>query len=381
MPDKPRVLILIDWYLPGYRAGGPIQSTSNLVRALGQEIDFGVITCDTDHATETPYPDVVANTWLTRPEGTPVYYFSRDQLRLGRLRQLIHDFQPDYVYLNSMYSLPFTIWPWWLAWRGQLPGRLVLAPRGMLQAGAVQIKSLKKKVFLRLLHLTGLQNRIIWQATDAQEAEDIRHFFGPKVEVRLAANIPKQDQRPWQSPPKRPGQARFVFASRISRKKNIEFLLRLLPAVQGQIEVNFYGPYEDAAYRQQCETLIGQLPERIQARLCGPIPAPELPEKLAGHHFSVLTTQAENFGHAIFEGLLAGLPVLISDRTPWRGLAAQEVGWDLPLEEPEAFVRAIQQAVDMDQATYDRWSRQAWEYARAFKNDPALLAQSRALFA
>ncbi|RMG75161.1 MAG: glycosyl transferase family 1, partial [Bacteroidetes bacterium] len=97
-------------------------------------------------------------------------------------------------------------------------------------------------------------------------------------------------------------------------------------------------------------------------------------------HFSTLPTLGENFGHAIFEGLLAGLPVLISDRTPWRGLEAREIGWDLPLEQPEAFVRAIQQAVDMDQETYDRWSRKAWEYARDFKNDPALLEQTRALF-
>jgi hypothetical protein len=32
------------------------------------------------------------------------------------------------------------------------------------------------------------------------------------------------------------------------------------------------------------------------------------------------------------EAWSAGCPVLVSDRTPWRALAADGVGWDVPLE-------------------------------------------------
>ena len=40
---RPVVLVAIDWYLPAYRAGGPIRSIANLVAALGDEIDFRIV--------------------------------------------------------------------------------------------------------------------------------------------------------------------------------------------------------------------------------------------------------------------------------------------------------------------------------------------------
>ena len=53
------------------------------------------------------------------------------------------------------------------------------------------------------------------------------------------------------------------------------------------------------------------------------------------HEYDVmlLPTLGENFGHAIIEALDAGLPVVISDRTPWRNLEQAGVGADLPLED------------------------------------------------
>jgi glycosyltransferase involved in cell wall biosynthesis len=55
-----------------------------------------------------------------------------------------------------------------------------------------------------------------------------------------------------------------------------------------------------------------------------------------------LPTLGENFGHAIFEALSSGVPVLISDRTPWQNLASQSAGWSFPLHEPQAFVASIE---------------------------------------
>ncbi len=375
-----KILILVDWYLPGYKAGGPIQSTSNLVAALSDTYTFAVITLNTDLGDPTPYPAIPTNTWFTRPEGTRVYYFSKDQLTIHRLRELILAENADFIYLNSMFSVPFTIWPWWLMLRREIPGRLVLAPRGMLQAGAVQIKWLKKRVFLTLLAMTGGQRKLTWHATDEQERIDIQQFFGKKVDVRVSSNIPKQFQLPHQPIPKTTGKVRFVFASRISKKKNVDFFLRQLRYVRGEVLLDIVGPLEDPEYVKVCEKEIAKLPENIQAQFIGPIPAPELPQKLGQYHFSVLSTTAENFGHAIFEGLLAGLPVLISDRTPWRDLTSKCIGWDTPLETPEQWVQAIQTAIDMDQSTYERWSQAAWQFAAAYKSDPALLVQTKQLF-
>ena len=45
-------------------------------------------------------------------------------------------------------------------------------------------------------------------------------------------------------------------------------------------------------------------------------------KRIARSDVFLLPTGGENFGHAIFEALSCGVPVLISDQTPWRGLEA-----------------------------------------------------------
>ena len=55
---------------------------------------------------------------------------------------------------------------------------------------------------------------------------------------------------------------------------------------------------------------------------------------------------------AIAEALLTGMPVVISDQTPWRNLEAANAGWDLPLDDLSAFAAAIQQMADMDGEAY-----------------------------
>jgi hypothetical protein len=47
--DKPTILILNEYYLPGYKAGGPIRSISNLVSWLGDDFNFKIITTDRDY--------------------------------------------------------------------------------------------------------------------------------------------------------------------------------------------------------------------------------------------------------------------------------------------------------------------------------------------
>ena len=61
---RPVVLVAIDWYLPAYRAGGPIRSIANLVAALGDEIDFRIV-CGNRDLGESEDLQVKANTWTT----------------------------------------------------------------------------------------------------------------------------------------------------------------------------------------------------------------------------------------------------------------------------------------------------------------------------
>ena len=106
----------------------------------------------------------------------------------------------------------------------------------------------------------------------------------------------------------------------------------------------------------------------------------ELAEILKQHHLFILPTTGENFGHSIFEALLCGRPVLISDQTPWLGLAAKKAGWDLPLAEPDKFTEAIEVAAGWDQNSFDAWAEGAWQYANAFIKNPEIHSQYLQLF-
>ena len=65
------------------------------------------------------------------------------------------------------------------------------------------------------------------------------------------------------------------------------------------------------------------------------MPPSELGPHFQTAHYLLSPTTQENFGHSIVEAWAHGCPVLISDRTPWRGLEAHNVGWDWPLDESE----------------------------------------------
>ncbi len=375
--DNPRVLVLTTWFLPGYRAGGPIKSVANLVAALSNDADFAILTSDRDEGDAEPYRDIVADRWLTGPDGRRVFYASPRQ----RLRDVIDAGGFDVLYLNSVFSPRFALLPALRALRGSDQGvRVVIAPRGSLQHGALGIKKTRKRVVLWIARASRLPKRAVWHATDQTEVDDIARAFGTGVTVVLAPNLPDEPSRSWLEVQKTAGRVRLVFFSRISRKKNLDYLLECLGEAKHTIELDVIGPSIEAPYLRRCEELARAVPPNVSVRFLGPMHPDALAKVLPSYHFALFPTLGENFGHAIFEALQAGKPVLISDQTPWRGLQALGVGWDLPLSDRSGFIAAIEASAAMDQLAYNQMSRTARNYAIAWLNAPDLIDRSRRLF-
>ena len=102
------------------------------------------------------------------------------------------------------------------------------------------------------------------------------------------------------------------------------------------------------------------------------MPNAEVPIALASHDALLLPSMSENFGHAIFESLAAGTPVIIGDRTPWRGLQAKRAGFDLPVADLDAFAAAIRQMAGLSDTERLAWRQGARAYvaARADQDNP-----------
>lgn len=188
--------------------------------------------------------------------------------------------------------------------------------------------------------------RVTWHATTPDEASHIRRWFGSAARVKIAPNlriVVTDDSRALrdQAATKDP-RLRLMFLSRISPKKNLQGALEILAGVRSDVVFDIYGPVEDASHWRRCERLVGALPPNVEARYRGIVPANRVSSVLAAHDLLLLPTMGENYGHVIAEALAAGCAPLISDTTPWRRLAERGVGWDLPLQDPEAFRAVIE---------------------------------------
>lgn len=374
------VLLLTDWFAPGYRAGGPISSTVNLVRGLTGIMPMLVLTGDRDLGDTQPYEGIRANHWVAyEGTGTQVQYLSPVNRR-KHIRSVLRQHPTLPLYLNSMFSPDFTLWPLWLHLRGAHRGKVVLAPRGMLRASALAFKPVKKKLLLSLLRAIGLQRRICFHATDATEAEDIRSVFGPAAKVVQLSNFPAQPEArvPVKAPPN--PVWKILFVGRIHPIKGLLHALQALQNINHQVELTIIGPLEDSGYWKACEAAIRKMPANISVRYAGEQPPPKVKAALLAHHFFILPTHGENFGHAIFEALATGTPVLISDQTPWRGVKEHKAGWDLPLSEAEAWKAALRNALTMTAQEYEQWSNSAHRFAQDYLAKQDLVSSYKKLF-
>jgi glycosyltransferase involved in cell wall biosynthesis len=168
---------------------------------------------------------------------------------------------------------------------------------------------------------------------------------------------------------KNKGEVKMVFLSRFMKKKNFKWLLENLSGIVGKLEINIYGPLEDAEYWNESKRIIESLPGNIKIEAKGPVPHEEVLMTLAKYHFFVMPTLGENFGHIFLESLAAGCPLIISDKTPWLGLEEKGIGWDLPLDEPEKWIEKLNFCIGLDQASYSRLSNTARAFSIVVMND------------
>jgi len=279
-----------------------------------------------------------------------------------------------------MFSRYFTIYPLLMKRIHVINSKIVLAPRGMLKDSALQYKSFKKKIYLNAFRQLGLQRVIHFHATDKTEVSDVQQNFGSKTRVTMASNFPGIIKDYPGAITKKPGELSIIFIGRIHPVKNLDFLLKALATLTGAVSLTIVGNAEDKTYANHCQTIISSYPSNIKAQFAGEIPNNQLPAIIAQHHIFALPTQGENFGHAIFEALSAGKPVLISDQTPWRNLVNAKAGWDISLQNPDQFTTALQQAVQFTQQEYDSWSQNAWQFVRQFVQESDLQKAYNNLF-
>ncbi len=349
MSNSPRILIFTDWYSPGFKAGGPIRSISNLVKLLGGQA--WVITGDRDLGDMTPYSGIQLNQWLSQKDGSHVMYCSPDKMGKQMMKSVCKEFVHDTWYMNSMFSMRFTIEPLWWNKSWKASNKLILAPRGMLHPEALKIKSFKKKWFLKTMRVLHFLDRVLWHATGEDESRFIRQHFGKSAKVHVLENVPTL--HPFRNEAPSFDQIHVVMISRLSEEKGV---LEGLHAWYGMQELknvclDIIGPKGDLTYSEQVLGLIHAHPDWKVSYL-GALSPEKCVEELMKSHYLFSPTRGENYGHAIAEALLMGVPVIVTNTTPWRGLEEKGWGWDYHAQSEE-FAEIMKQAISIEKSKYE----------------------------
>jgi glycosyltransferase involved in cell wall biosynthesis len=364
---KPKILIFIDWYLPGYKAGGPIRSCANMVAALNQYYDFYIVTRDTDYLEIKPYDNVLSNEWNQLEDGSKVYYISKDKLSAQTLKKLIKGTDFDMTYINGIFSFFFSIYPLYIL--NTYDKKIIVSSRGMFAASAIAIKSYKKQLFLFISKSFRLYRKCIFHVTNENEANDVKNVLGNQVKTVVAPNLSIKNDLVLFEKTKQVGELCLVSIARIAPEKNLLFALQVLQKVNNhQIKFDIYGPIYDEIYWNECLEVIKNLPKNIQVNYLGAIEPEKVKSIFDKAHFLFLPSRGENFGHIIQESIMANCPVIISNQTPWRNLSQQQLGWDLPLE-IEEFARVMNESALMNNEEYQLMVKANFQKASEILNE------------
>jgi glycosyltransferase involved in cell wall biosynthesis len=300
------ILIFTQYFTPAKKAGGPITSITNMIEQL--DIDFKVVARGHD-LNESKVLSVELNQWTNNDSRWYVGFGTKSILSyIQEIRkQRKHTF-----YINGLFDIMLNFLPIVFG------KKLIVAPRGMLQNGALQNGRIKKRIYLGLLHLVLKTKRVKWHATDLVEAMDITTIFGEQ-EIEAISNLIAVQKGVKLNSSKKQDQLRLVYFSLIAEKKNLLFLLECMAQSNADIYLDVVGPVKDINYFERCMAFIDQHPKLLE-KVCfkGPTEANFMQVHAAEYDYFVLPTKGENFGHAIVESLANGLPVLISEFTPWQ---------------------------------------------------------------
>ncbi len=365
------VFITIPWFLPAYKAGGPIQSVANLVSRFGEGIEYRIFCGDTD-LDGSKLSGIETGKWVPYNENTMVWYAEKDISKtLTTQAELL---KPEVIFIIGIFSWHYNIVPLLFC----KASKKILSVRGMLHPGALTQKKIKKRVFLDMLRLSAIKKKITFHATDEDEAIYIKYEFGKRAKVNIAANYGKKIVaaaplfKDW-------GSLKLITVALISPMKNHLLVLEALADCKGNIEYDIYGPVKDAAYWELCLAQIKTMPANIRVQYRGETN----PEKISGileqYHVFIMPSKSENFGHAIYEALSAGKPVITSRNTPWNGLQKARAGINTETT-AESLSDAIDFFMEADNEIYIRFAKGAVDYIAEKINIEKTDEQYRRLF-
>ena len=321
---RTKVLASIEWFTPAFQAGGIVSSLANQVHHLSQDLEFWIVCSNRDLMGPL---EGEPKTGIWHNKGSHHVMYVAGPVSWNRI---IKEVNPDAIYINGVFNGPFCRSLIKFSNTTTIP--TVLAAHGMLAPNAIAIKAWVKKPWLNLHKFIGTFRKVKWHASSAVEASQISNWF-KTADIQIAQNLPPKIAAKVNAP--KPG-LRFLSVGRIHPIKNYTFAAQCLATLALKLNQNItyqiIGPIEDQPTRSAIQFNQSKL---LTIDFLGEKSPPELPSYYQDAQCLLVPSLSENFGIVITEALGNGLPVIVSDQTPWGAFPASPAMHCLPLDEPK----------------------------------------------
>ena len=340
-----KILQVAPAYFPAISIGGPIQSSLALATLLQKKHRVTALTTPLGLSAEQAKA-VTYHVNAKAPFGGEIIYkrfigyphFTFSPETHTWLRARIRDY--DLAILHGVWNFPFLSAA--AACQSNNVPYLVF-PHGTLYQETVTMKSaFKKRIFLKLF-----VNRMLTRAssvvfTTDDEAEKVSAFLGLPLTPAVIPNIVRDDG--YDRLPAR-GMLRtrlginaevqlLLHLGRVAPKKNLPATLQVLHRLRSKgrkVELIVVGG-DDEGERGRLEAASRQLQIENAVHFTGLLSREAIREALADSDLFMLPSLSENFGVAVVESMLAGVPVVISDHVGiGREVGAARAGVVVPL--------------------------------------------------
>lgn len=372
--SRKRILIVYRSYFPSLSHLGPATAIRNLVTNMSGDYDFHILTLNHEFSTGAPLYDEP----LHREFGphAVVEYVPRG---LAGLRILAQRLREDFHAIDIQCAFdPLLAIPALILCRLGIAGdsRIFHTPHGIFMDVIMSAGQLKKTLFCRIADLVGLYRKVTHLAGSPGEEADLRCNHCRSQSVRVVSQfveaVPASDRKR----AKLANRLRIAFVGRVTQQKNLLFAIDILKRLTVPATMDVFGDIGDESYFAACKTAIVGGLGNAEIRFKGGIAKEELFAQLPQYDVLLHPTLGENFGHAIVEALYLGLPVLISDRSPWTDVEAYHAGWSLPLSDPQPYADKLEAIYAMDEE-WSILSEGALRYAHATFDSTQTMARYR----
>ncbi|MDZ8026193.1 MAG: hormogonium polysaccharide biosynthesis glycosyltransferase HpsP [Nostoc sp. DedQUE11] len=339
--------------------GGPSQMVLGLAPALVKEgVEVTILTTDSNGDIGQIPLDVPLNCPIKQDGYEIIYFrcapFRRYKFSLDLLNWLKRHAQEfDIAHIHALFS-PISSAAAVVCRQQKLP--YILRPLGTLDPADLSKKKQLKQIYAAIIERQNLAGAAAIHFTSEQEAKISERFGVSTPDLLIPLGVKKEGGRGGEGTNITRQQFKIpeniplvLFMSRIDPKKGLNLLI---PALEKLLGVGYKFHFvlagtnpQDPDYEEKIKSQIQNSPLRSHTTITGFVTGELKASLLQAADLFVLPSYYENFGIAVAEAMLAGIPVVISDQVHiCQQIRDSESGW-VGTTDVEALVDLLQAAL------------------------------------